>query len=366
MTQVTPVRCFSALLLVACLATPIVMSPGFVSVCVFVLIAAIGAQGVNVVTGYAGQLSFGHAFFLAIGAYTAGVLGGDHGLSALIWVPAAGIVAAVIGALIAPTAVRLRGLYLSIVTIALVLVGQYLFVNLDGLTGGAAGRSIPAFRIGTLDLSPGRELQVGPWQLGRDQLYYYVTLVLLVLVCLYVRNLGRSRVGRAMLAINEGELGAAVLGVNTTRVKVVAFALSAFFAGIAGALYGSYLSYVQPDQWSLILSVEYVAAVIIGGSATVFGPVLGAIVVFALPAVIEKLPFLHDTGVAPANVAAIIYAVVIIAVLLKMPRGLIGLVDTFTRRISTPNKLPPSAGDGGLPAEPPAVLAPRLGRSQHP
>ena len=325
-------------LIVAALALPLLVPTGLLSVAVFVVIAAIGAQGVNIVIGFAGQLSFGHAFFLAVGAYTAGVLGADYGLDALIWLPAAGLLAALMGVIVAPTAVRLRGLYLSIVTIALVVVGQYLYVNLDQWTGGAAGRTIPALRFGGLDFSVGKELVLGPVVIGRDRAYYYVGLVILVLTCLFVFNLSRSRIGRAMLAIKEGELGAAVLGVNATRIKIAAFALSAFFAGISGALFGSYLSYVQPDQWSLVLSVEYVAAIIIGGTASVWGPLIGAAVVFALPSAIERLPLVStDGGIAPANLAAIFYAVVITLVLLNEPRGIVGLVERLRRRWFIPS-----------------------------
>lgn len=326
------------LLIAVAVILPFIVSAGTISLAVFVLIAAIGAQGINVVTGYAGQLSFGHAFFLGLGAYVVGYLGGDLGWSAFLWLPVAGLFAALIGALIAPTAVRLRGLYLSIVTIALVVVGQYLFLNAGDLTGGPAGRAIPSLRFGSFDLSMGQELAIGPVLLDRDQLYYYVCLVLLLVATVYVYNLSRSRVGRAMFAIHHGELGAAVLGVNATRTKVTAFAISAFMGGTAGALYGSYLSFVQPEQWSLMFSVQFLAAMVIGGAGTVLGPILGSVVVFALPNLIEQLPWFDPGSGGPSagSISAITYAVIVIVVLTRYPRGLIGLVEAVKARAARP------------------------------
>lgn len=314
---------------------PFVLPDSLRSAAVFIIIAAIGVQGINIIIGLAGQVSFGHAFFLGIGAYTAATLGGNLGMDGLIWLPAAGLVAAAIGAVVAPIAVRLRGLYLAIVTIALVVVGQYLFLNLRDLTGGPTGRSIPALRFGGLDMSAGQELVIGPIVLNRDDLYFYTALIVLIVASVFVRNLIASRPGRAMIAIREGELSAAVLGVDVTRTKVSAFALSAFWAGISGALYGSYLTYVLPEQWSLHMSVQYIAALVIGGSATVWGPIVGAAIVFALPSVIELIPIFHDnsgSGVASSNIASILYAVIVIALLVKQPTGVVGLVRSLARK----------------------------------
>lgn len=334
-----------AIVCIAALVLPLVASSGFTSLAVFVVILAIGTQGLNVVTGYAGQLSFGHAFFLGIGAYTAGFLGRDLGLNALIWIPAAGILAAIVGIIIAPTAVRLRGLYLAIVTIALVLVGQYLFMNLGDITGGPGGRSVPSIKIGSFDLALGQGLTIGPVVLGRDQLYYYIALAILALATIYVYNLSRSRMGRAMVAIHQRELSAAVLGINATRLKVVAFGISAFLGGIAGALYGSYLSYVQPEQWSLMFSVEFLAALVIGGSGTVIGPILGSIVVFALPHVIEELPWFTTVGgPSPGSISTIVYAVIVIFVLVRYPKGLAGIVTAIARRVERRREVKDAAG----------------------
>lgn len=315
------------------LALPFVLGGGALTTATFVTIAAIGAVGLNVLTGYAGQISLGHAFFLAVGAYTGAVLGGEYGLSAALWIPAAGIVAAVVGFVVGPTAVRLRGLYLAIVTLGFVFIGQHIFFNVPFLSGGPAGRAVVPVQLGPFDFSAGQVLRIGALTVDRTGLYYYLALILLAASVLYVANLSRTRFGRALQATRDGELAAAVLGVDLTRTKLAAFTISSFLAGISGALFASYLSYVQPGQWDLLLSIQYLAAIIVGGMGTVWGPVLGSIFVFALPDVIASLPFASGTeifGIPIRAAAALVYGVVIIAVFLVEPRGIVGLGSRVT------------------------------------
>jgi branched-chain amino acid transport system permease protein len=298
----------------------------------FVVIAAIGALGLGVLTGYAGQISLGHSFFLAIGAYTAAVLGGNDHLSAAIWLPAAGVVAALCGALVGPTALRLRGLYLAIVTIALVFIGQHIWFNVAAISGGPGGRLLPAVAFGSFDFSVGRQLTLGGLVIDHNGLYYYLALIILALAMLFVWNLSRSRPGRAMQAVREREIAASVMGVNVARTKVSAFAISSFLAGISGALYASYLSFVTPGQWSLLLSVQYVAAIIVGGIGTVWGPVLGSIVIFALPPVLQSLvPQTASGGLPIGDLTSIVYGVLIIAFFVFEPGGVVGLARRLQR-----------------------------------
>ena len=166
-------------LAVAALVLPFVLSAAQLTIATFVVIAAIGATGLNIVTGYAGQISLGHAAFLAVGAYTGAVLGADHGLSAFVWIPAAGVVAALLGAIVGPLALRLRGLYLAIVTLGLVFIAQHVFFNADGLTGGPQGRAFPAVQLGSFDFSPGQVLSVGGVTIDSSGLYYFLGLALL-------------------------------------------------------------------------------------------------------------------------------------------------------------------------------------------
>jgi branched-chain amino acid transport system permease protein len=322
----------TAAVAVAAILLPFAMNAGQLTTAAFVVIAAIGALGLGVLTGYAGQVSLGHAFFLGIGAYTAAVLGGNDHLTAAIWLPAAGLVAALCGALIGPTALRLRGLYLAIVTIGLVFIGQDVWSNVSAISGGPGGRLFPPVTFGSFDFSVGQQLKLGGLVIDHNGLYYYLALIILALAMLYVWNLSRSRPGRAMQAVREREVAAAVMGVNLARTKVSAFAISSFLAGISGALYASYLSFVTPDQWSLLLSIQYVAAIIVGGIGTVWGPVLGSIVIFALPPILESVvPQSTAGGLRIDDITSVIYGVLIIVFFVFEPGGVVGLVRRLQR-----------------------------------
>lgn len=307
------------------------------------MIAAIATLGLNVLSGYAGQISLGIAFFMGIGAYIAGWLGGSApifpgdpkglNLSFLIWLPAAGIVAALLGALIGPTALRLKGFYLGIVTLALVFIGQYLFVNVKTLTGGSQGRAIPQPAFGSFTFSSPNP--IFGFQFTTNQLYFLLLLVVLGLAAVFVANIARSRAGRAWQAIRDNEVAASIMGVNLFSAKMRAFILSSFLAGIAGALWASYPGYTDPTQWSLVLSIEFVAAMLIGGVASVWGSILGAVFVFAIPTALETFSLLpqkaSSTGISSGDLSTIFYGLLIIVFLLFEPAGLIGLIRRFQR-----------------------------------
>ena len=311
------------------LVLPFQLGTSALTTATFVLIAAIAATGLNVLTGYAGQISLGHAFFLAAGAYTGAKLGEDLGWSAALWIPAAGVVAGLCGALVGPVALRLSGLYLAIVTLALIFIGQHVFFNAESLTGGPQGRTFPPVVIGPFDFSPGQVLRIGAAQIDHNGLYYYLALALLAGATAFAWNVRRTRSGRAMVAVREREIAASVMGVDVRRAKIAAFTASAFLAGISGALYASYLSFAQPGEWSLLLSIQFVAAVIVGGMGTVAGPLLGSAVVFALPTLLKNLPFLPEEaagGVSVSDLSSIAYGLLIVVFLVLQPRGLVGLV----------------------------------------
>lgn len=308
----------------------------------YALIAALAALALNVLSGYAGQISLGIAFFMAIGAYTAAFLGGDPpssataplglGLSFVIWLPAAGIVAALIGALVGPTALRLKGFYLGIVSLGLVFIGLHLFKNVRAFTaisGGPKGRDFPAPAIGDFSLGQQNDIALG-FALTPHQEYFLLLVPVLAVCGLFVANVMRSRAGRAMQAVRDNETAAAIMGVNIFQAKMGAFILSAFLAGVAGALYASYARYVLPDYWDLVLSIQFVAAIIIGGVASVWGSILGAAFVFALPQVIDALSLLPQSsssqGLHSGDLSAIIYSVLIILFLLFQPNGIVGLL----------------------------------------
>lgn len=326
----------------------------------YTLIAAIAAIALNVLSGYTGQVSLGIAFFMAIGAYTSALLGGTpptsaseplgYGLSFLIWLPAAGIVAGLVGALIGPTALRLKGFYLGIVSLSLIFIGQYIFINARGITGGPQGRSFPVPTIG--DAAINQQNSFLGIALTASQEYFLLILIVLVLVSLFVSNVMRSRVGRAFRAVRDNETGAMIMGVNLFEAKMGAFILSSFLAGVAGALFASYSGYIIPDYWSLTLSIQFVAAIIIGGIASVWGSILGAAFVFGLPLVIDHFALLPvasgSGGISSGDLNALLYGLLIVVFLLFQPEGIVGLVrrsQAFTR------KLTQRKDEGGEPAE---------------
>lgn len=299
------------------------------------LAASIGAIGLNLVTGYAGQVTLGHAFFLAIGAYTAAALSGDpedrligFGVTEIVlWLPAAGLVAAFFGVLVAPLATRLRGLYLAIVTLGLVFLGEHIFKEWRELTGGpGVGRPAPVPEFF------GNRLNEAGDFLTAEQKLYLLMLVLLIIFGVLARNLARSKVGRAFSAIRDRDIAAEVIGVNLTRYKVLAFAVSSFYAGCAGALLYTITGFIEPGSFNLLLSVQYIAMVLIGGVATISGSIMGAMFITLLPALTRQLPdvapFISGDATKPFNVfqlETVLYGLLIIGFLIFEPRGLYGI-----------------------------------------
>lgn len=266
------------------------------SVCIF----AIGGLGLNILTGLAGQVSLGHAFFMALGAYVAAALGAAPGalwglgLPIWIWLPAAGIVAALVGVVVAPSAVRVRGLYLAIVTLALVFIGEYLWRNLDFVSGGSqSGRGHPPLQVRLwreetplVDFSSDGTW-LGVLNLTSQGKTYLFLLFLAAVFTLAAKNIQRTRVGRAFMAIRDRDIAAEIMGVDEFKYKTVAFAVSSFFAGVAGALLASVVGRSIPESWNLFLSVQFIAIVLIGGAGTVTGALMGTVFVIVLPRVVS-------------------------------------------------------------------------------
>ena len=335
----TPSRRFAWVLgLVLVAVFFLIASDDWLTIANYALIYGIATLGLNVLSGYTGQVSLGITFFMAIGAYTAAFLGGDiptsprdpvgHGLSFLIWLPAAGIVAALVGALVGPTALRLKGFYLGIVSLGLVFIGEYVFQNWKSLSGGPGGRSFPALSIGNFSFA--NQNDIFGIAVTAQQQYFLVFLVILGLAALFVGNVMRSRAGRAFQAVRDHEVGAAIMGVNLLEAKLGSFVLSSFLAGISGALLSSYIGYVRPDDWNLVLAIQFVAAIIVGGVASVWGSILGSVFVFALPVMIDQLQLRPQstttTGISNGDLNALIYGALIIVFLLFEPGGVVGLI----------------------------------------
>ncbi|HVK25652.1 MAG TPA: branched-chain amino acid ABC transporter permease [Actinokineospora sp.] len=322
----------AAMILVLLMLPMVVQDDFWLSVLIYVGITAVGAIGLNLLTGYCGQISLGHAFFIGAGAYCTAIVGGDLGLPLPLWLLAAAAVGAVLGGLIGPFALRLRGNYLAIVTLGLIFVGEHLWRNLKSVTGGNSGTSVnAAATIGPFDFG---KVELAGEVYSRNQGYFWLVWALVALIALLAKNLVRTRPGRALQAVRDRDQAAEVIGVRAGRYKIGAFMVSSAIASVAGALFGSYQQFVSPDEWNLLLSIQYIAIVIVGGLGTIFGSILGAIFVGALPALIDRysdaIPGVQTSvgGEGFISVFALnqaIFGVLIVLFLVLEPRGLAGI-----------------------------------------
>ena len=294
------------------------------------LVTIVGAVAMMILTGYTGQISLGHAAFIALGAYTAGIFGGLH-LPFWLAIPAAGLVAAGVGLLVGPFALRLEGLYLAIVTLGLLYLVAHLLMSLPELTGGASGLEVPMYpwfaEEGELSMSLREPLEVLGVTLTFEQ-QLYIVFALVALAAAYIsKNIQRSNTGRAMMAVRDHDLAAAVLGVDPARTKLIAFGVSSFFAGVAGALYGFQTQYLAVETTaSLHISVLYIAIIVFGGLGTTFGAIAGAIGFKVLEPLAHAIgPSIPLVATLPqADQATLLFAVTVIVMLLVEPFGLLG------------------------------------------
>lgn len=326
-----------AALLVAFIA-PFQMARDLTHLASTALVLAIAGIGLNLLTGYAGQISLGHPFFMALGAYTGAVIGGVPGttvrglqLDLSIALVAAAVIPAVIGLLVAPLAIRVRGLYLAVLTLGLLLLGEQVFKQWAAVTGGSG-----VGRAGATPVLFGTDLTgtyaVGPLIIRYETSMYLLCLVLLILLAVAARNIARSRTGRSFAAVRDRDIAAEIMGVNLLRTKTLAFVLSSGYAGIAGCLYAMLIGRVTPEQWNILMAIQLLAIVVIGGVASISGTLLGAAFVVLLPRVLEWvsqwIPFISTGSTGLINVfqlQSILFGTMIVLFLILEPRGLFGL-----------------------------------------
>jgi branched-chain amino acid transport system permease protein len=276
-------------------------------------------------------VSLGHAFFIGTGAYVTAYFAGKLGWPFLVCLVVAALVGGLIGAVIGPFALRLRGNYLAIITLGLVFLGQHLFENWTTVSGGLSGTPIDAPPVvGPVNFA---ELTIFGHTFTRDQGFFYFTWILVAIVALTAKNLTRSRAGRAMQAVRDRDVAAEAIGIRLANYKVLAFVVSSSLAAAAGALFGSYQQYVAPGDFGLFLSLQYIAMIVVGGVGTTFGPILGALFITAMPRVIEELgdriPGVASgpgaEGITVYSLNQALFGALIIAFLVLEPRGLAAL-----------------------------------------
>lgn len=322
------------------LVYPFAASARWLGVGNLALVATVGSAALMILTGFAGQISLGHAAFLALGAYTTAVLGNRAGVPFWLCLPAAGVIAAAVGVFVGVFTLRLRGLYLAIVTLGLGFIVNHVLITATAWTGGLSGSAVPA-HTWFVDPHAAHGLAaftattlLGPLRFTFERKLYFVFVVLAALTMLALHNLARSPSGRAMMAVRDRDLAAASVGVNPTRAKVLAFGLSSFFAGIAGAMFALQQQYVTVEPpFDLSMSVAYIAMIVLGGTGTVFGAAAGAIAFTALSPIAEAvgqhLPLI--SRLPSGQQSTLIFAVVVCAFLVFEPLGLFGLWLRFQR-----------------------------------
>jgi branched-chain amino acid transport system permease protein len=279
-------------------------------------IYTIAAIGLNLLIGFTGQISLGHGAFFGVGAYAGAILATKIGLPFWLAVPGAGFVTALVGMIFGIPSLRLKHLYLTIATLAGQFIIEYVFVNWEGLTGGAQGivvKRASLFGIGLKD----------------DRTFYYVIFICFVVMAWIAVNLVRTRYGRAFVAIRDNDRAAEGMGIPIFRYKLLSFAISSFYAGFAGALFAYYMMSITPEPFNLWLSIEFIAMIIIGGLGKIHGSVFGAIFIVALNEILSNLTqFLMNLGVSAGAAITIaplrefVFGLAIVLFIIFEPKGL--------------------------------------------
>ena len=299
------------LLMVLLLIAPLVVSRFYIGELTFVFIYGIAGLGLMLLTGYAGQVSLGHAAFLAIGAYCHGFLL-SKGWPFVVSLPVSVLATGVVGALVAIPALKLVGIYLAIATLAFSMIVEQVITRWTSVTGGGRGMTIPDIDLFSLTLTSSSH-------------FYFLCLAIVVLAFLGVLNLLRGPSGRAMLALRDSEIAAQSMGINLARTKALAFGLSAALTGLAGALLAHHTGYISPEAFMLTVSIQLLLLIVVGGLGSLHGVVFGAIFIGFLP---QGIAILRD--VLPPAVAQLpglepgIFGLILILFLVFEPHGLYG------------------------------------------
>jgi branched-chain amino acid transport system permease protein len=308
------VRIWLIAFLIACVLFPFFGSEYMISTMIEVGIAIIACHGLNLLTGFTGQISLGHAAFMGVGAYTCSILIGQAGVPFIVALFLAGFVTALVGMIFGIPSLRLRGLYLAMATIAAQFIIEFTIRRWDKLTGGVEGMYV----------DPGA---LGPFHFDDRIHLYYLTFVLAVAVTMATKNIIRARSGRAFVAIRDRYLAAEVIGVNLFKYRLLSFAVSSFFAGIAGALLAQYLEVITHESFTISQSIDYLAMCIVGGLGHILGGFFGVGFWFILERILEVITTTLNSAYPDhvtwfVSIREIVFGLVIILFLIFEPDGL--------------------------------------------
>ena len=288
-------------------------------------IGVIGALGLNILTGYTGLISLGQAAFMGVGAYTVAILSTRVGLPLWVNLPAAGVVTTFVGIMVGTPSLRLKGFYLAMATLAAEFLLEYVFKNWESMTQGIQG----------LFITPP---QIFGMPINNDRVFYFLSVTLAILGVIGTRNLFRTNVGRAFIAIRDRDIAAELIGIDVFKYKLVSFAISSFYAGVAGGLWCYYMTIINPEAFQLSISIDYVAMIIVGGMGTLWGSVYGAAFVVLLPEAIQRIlevlqPVLHMEYTFAAF-KQIVFGFIIVVFLIFEPKGLSEIFSRLGNKIS--------------------------------
>ena len=303
------------LFMIVLLSLPLFAGSYFLNLIIMIAINAVAVHGLSLLTGYCGQISIGHAAFVAIGAYTSAILVTNLGLPFWIALPLAGLVTGLVGMIFGLLSLRVKGFYLVMATLAAQFIVHFiLMLDPFGLTGGTFGVTAPAPKLGGIVFNSA-------------QSFYYIAIGACILATFFAKNLARMDVGRAFTAIRDNDIAAEVMGINLYRNKLLAFFLGCYFAGIAGSLFVHYMGTVSPDRFTLLQSIWFLGMLIIGGLGSTSGVIFGV----AFVQLLEELTVILSTSLGQAfpmlamQAAAfcqIIFGLVVVLFLVFEPRGL--------------------------------------------
>lgn len=288
------------------------MSPYRCGILVFAGIYVILAVSLDLLMGYAGQISVGHAAFFAIGAYVSGILTAKYGVSPVVALIAGVFLSAAVAWAMGKPVLALKEYYLAMATLALNEIVVTLITGLQGLTGGASGlRDIPAFSLFGLSLE------------NHVRFYYFVWLLVVVVVAVSI-TLVRSPFGRTLIAVHSDETAAKTFGIDCAKYKTRVYVLSACLASLAGSLFAHYMSFIAPDDFGVLTSINLLVMLFLGGIGTIFGPVLGAVFLKLLPEITYQFQ----------DYEMVLNGIILIVVLLFMPKGLYGMISAIKNRFT--------------------------------